>query len=1302
MVGSSYWKFFWCDLLLPLNHLFSAKNLLLFVVLFITVISGQFGALATETSSQISVTYCAECVPFQFTNAAGKADGQIIDYWKLWSKKTGVAVRFVPATWSQTLANVRDGKVDAHAGLFFSNERNTYLDYGSALTSTDTHVFFNEDIAFPETFAELKSYRIAVLSGDLAEDWLKSRLGEASVVGFKDYQSIIAALNSGEIKLFAADTQTGLYHLGRADLLTKFKHQKLKPLYTSDWFVAAQKGNQALLDIINGGMAKINAEERLKIARTWASGTRSGDPDSIIVSIDSYYPPLSSIGIDGSPQGLMVDIWREWGKVVNRKVRFKAGNWKQTLDDVRTGEADIHSGLFKSKDREKWLSFSQPIQVIKTGLFSKTDSISGNSLAALKGKRIGAIAGSYQAQFIEQNHPEISLLKVADRTEYLMSLMRDEIVAIIEEIPTMDASLAKFGLTGSISRRTHLFENKVFAGVRKDNMALLELVNTGLDLIPRERLAKIEARWITNPEDRFFKEKKGIVALTSAEKKWIAAHPIFSTAATADWPPFEWEEEGTGKHLGISADFIKLAAQKVGLQVAPEFGRWSELVEKLKVKQIDSVPGLNKTPDRDKYLFFSEPFVDYFSVIFTSEERDDINSMSDLDGKTVAVEKGYALAEVLARDFPKISLKLVDTTVQALQAVSSNNVDAFVGNQLVGTYLIKKYLITNVKTTGFYNKTPGQLRFGVRRDLPILRLLLDKGLAAITDDERAAIIKTHTGLQVEMGKRVRLTNKEREWLNEHRTVKLGVDSAWPPFEYIDEDGVYSGLAAGYIEVLSKRLNMTMAPQSAFSWSEAIKAIEAGEGIDILPAAANTPARQKFMNFTKPYLSFPLVVATRKDSPYVGGLPDLNGKKVGVVRDYYSHEILKENHPEIIPVFSDTVADGLQALENGRSDAFFDNLGVITYEQDRLGLANIKIAAPTKYKAELSMAVRKDWPELIPILNKALDTIDSKERSAIRNIWLAVRVSFGWDIKTVLLWALPIGGSAVLIILVIVVWNRKMRHEIDQRKKAQAELTIAHDKLGEAMGHIEGSINYASRIQRSVLPDEILFESLFKDYFILWEPRDVVGGDIYWANMWGNGVIMVLGDCTGHGVPGAFMTLITTGAMDRALIDTKEGNVGEFLQHIHQMVQVTLGQHGQEGESDDGMELGVCYFVPDGKSMNFASARFDLYKVENGEVTVVKPTKSGIGYRGISFDQEYTEHRIALTKAQTFYMTSDGLIDQVGGERRRMFGKKRFKELLLSVQNKAMFNQKETIHKALLEYQGDEKRRDDVAVIGFKT
>jgi len=268
------------------------------------------------------------------------------------------------------------------------------------------------------------------------------------------------------------------------------------------------------------------------------------------------------------------------------------------------------------------------------------------------------------------------------------------------------------------------------------------------------------------------------------------------------------------------------------------------------------------------------------------------------------------------------------------------------------------------------------------------------------------------------------------------------------------------------------------------------------------------------------------------------------------------------------------------------------------------------------------------------------------------------------------------------------------NDITQRKQAEIQLQ-------DAFSQISSSIDYASRIQRSVLPDDTLFASLLSDYFVIWEPRDVVGGDIYWCRLWGDGLLIILGDCTGHGVPGAFMTLIATGALDRAMSDIPNGQVGNLLQKLHQMVQLTLGQHSDHSQSDDGMELGMCYLAPDLDRIIFSGARFELHLIENGHANVIKGTKSGIGYHGISFDQIFDEHEIINLKEKSFYMTSDGMIDQIGGEKGRMFGKKRLKELLLEHQDKPMSEQKELIHQALIDYQGEQNRRDDVAVIGFR-
>jgi len=227
------------------------------------------------------------------------------------------------------------------------------------------------------------------------------------------------------------------------------------------------------------------------------------------------------------------------------------------------------------------------------------------------------------------------------------------------------------------------------------------------------------------------------------------------------------------------------------------------------------------------------------------------------------------------------------------------------------------------------------------------------------------------------------------------------------------------------------------------------------------------------------------------------------------------------------------------------------------------------------------------------------------------------------------------------------------------------------------------------------------EPVLKESFVLWEPRDRVGGDVYWCDYWGDGVLIVLADCTGHGVPGAFLTMLSTGALDHARMKVIGGDLQGLVSEFHKLLQQSLGQDIPGSNSDDGLELGACYITPDIENLYFVGACFDLFVVENGEINILRGTRKGIGYSGIPADQFFDVHHIELAGHQSFSVSTDGLIDQIGGARNRSFGKKRLKELLRSVQHLSMTEQGDAIRRTLVEYQGGQPRRDDVAAIGFR-
>jgi len=241
-----------------------------------------------------------------------------------------------------------------------------------------------------------------------------------------------------------------------------------------------------------------------------------------------------------------------------------------------------------------------------------------------------------------------------------------------------------------------------------------------------------------------------------------------------------------------------------------------------------------------------------------------------------------------------------------------------------------------------------------------------------------------------------------------------------------------------------------------------------------------------------------------------------------------------------------------------------------------------------------------------------------------------------------------------------------------------------------------SLRYASRIQSAVLPAEEMIGQSTGEHFLIWEPRDIVGGDFFWHHSMPDGYCVIVGDCTGHGVPGAFMTLIACGFLDRAL-ESGLDRPSLVLSDLHRNLQTLLGQDQADGGTDDGLEAGICFVSETERKLVFSGARFSLFHEHDSEISEVRGDKAGIGYRRFAAD---TVLVIDLSDSDRLYMTTDGLIDQIGGERRRAFGKKRFLGCLADTKDHSLPQQAEALKKIFDTYQGAEARRDDVTVLGF--
>jgi serine phosphatase RsbU (regulator of sigma subunit) len=297
-----------------------------------------------------------------------------------------------------------------------------------------------------------------------------------------------------------------------------------------------------------------------------------------------------------------------------------------------------------------------------------------------------------------------------------------------------------------------------------------------------------------------------------------------------------------------------------------------------------------------------------------------------------------------------------------------------------------------------------------------------------------------------------------------------------------------------------------------------------------------------------------------------------------------------------------------------------------------------------------------------------------------------------------------GGLGLVVVFLIFVFNRlrvtkkqklviqEQKQEVEQQKEV---VEAAHYELEEKNQEIIDSITYAKRIQSAILPPVKLVKEYLKESFILYKPKDVVAGDFYWMEHEDGKVIFAAADCTGHGVPGAMVSVICNNALNRSVREYGLTKPGEILTKTREIVI----QEFEKSEEDvkDGMDIALCSL--EGNKLQYAGAHNPLWVIRKAKIIETKANKQPIG----KFDnpEPYTTHSFDLQKGDSIYIFSDGYVDQFGGEKGKKFKAKAFRELLLSIQGKEMEMQKTIIDEAFETWKGSLEQIDDVCVIGVR-
>ncbi len=289
---------------------------------------------------------------------------------------------------------------------------------------------------------------------------------------------------------------------------------------------------------------------------------------------------------------------------------------------------------------------------------------------------------------------------------------------------------------------------------------------------------------------------------------------------------------------------------------------------------------------------------------------------------------------------------------------------------------------------------------------------------------------------------------------------------------------------------------------------------------------------------------------------------------------------------------------------------------------------------------------------------------------------------------------------------------EIRHQNRALERQKNEISSQAEIIERKNENITASIMYASRIQRAILGSQEAITSNFKDSFIFLEPRDIVSGDFYWyTEVKRSGSlrhsderqtiffkVIVAADCTGHGIPGAFMTVLGNALLDEIINENRVTNPSRILSVLDRKLLMKLRKH----EVNDGMDLAILIFDEENRKVTFAGANNPLYYAREGVMHQIKGSKFPIGSYQYGTKKKFTMHTVDYQQGDAFYMFSDGFQDQFGGTDNRKYYKKNFREFLLSISHLPMSDQKRMLKQEYEAWKGDQPQTDDILVLGIRT
>ena len=482
-------------------------------------------------------------------------------------------------------------------------------------------------------------------------------------------------------------------------------------------------------------------------------------------------------------------------------------------------------------------------------------------------------------------------------------------------------------------------------------------------------------------------QKQPISNLTDREKNYLKDN-IITIGMVQGYYPFSYKKNN--KVIGFSSEYFKLLASKVNMKYKIEIDHWAQNINKFKNKKIDIIDSISYTKERESFISFTHPYFYIPNVIFTRKNSiQNYKNLHSLQGKKVGITKNIYYFDTM-KELNLFELVPFSSAKEKFKALAYEKIDAAFSTLSAGKKFILKDGYSDIEILDEISQNivqKGDLRLGISKENHILFSIVNKAQSRISDQEKLELLNKYFGTPIKKNKisKIKLTQTEKEFLQQHPTIYLGADESWAPYIIKNKNGTISGYDKEILEQVNAITGANFQLKVG-KWDTLVQQAK-NKKIDGLSSSTKKHNRANYFKFSSAYMkSSQVLIVSNQNPKKIFTVKDLKGKTIAIQKDNAYEKQVVKNIKNIKIIYTQDIKESLSYVIKGLADATLANETMNYYvSHDYLSFVKIVDIIKNK-KTDIVFSIRDDWPEAVSILNKGLQNIGIKKQSEIKNKW----------------------------------------------------------------------------------------------------------------------------------------------------------------------------------------------------------------------------------------------------------------------------------------------------------------------------